>query len=482
MGGALMELVAKGSQDIFLTGNPSVTYFRSVYKRHTNFSHESIIQSFQGQLDFGKKIECVISRSGDLLSYIVLEIDLPKMEGKRGKDIRWVNSIGHHIIQDVELQIGGQTIDKQYGEWLEIWSELTLDESKKQGYNNMVGKDIQITDEKTLIIPLQFWFCRHYGLALPLVALQYHEVRVIVTLAPFSECWHYEFDTYYLTKTNDKVTIDKSNQTNVESLFPDSSGIYLDGEDDYYNMRLIWEDGNEDIVQNRSIGDNQSLELKSNSLIGNKSTPQYAYLVKEEPKEDYKLGDARLYCEYIFLDTGERKFFAQTKHLYLIEQIQTNGVNSYTKGQENNKIPLEFNHPCKELIWVNGLDFNKKVNGHFNFSNNVNEKYGKDPLDNAVLHINGEERFRSRKADYFRYLVPYQRHTRVPNNFIYVYSFGIKPEDNQPSGSCNFSRLNTSEFIMNFKKGIDNLTTRIYAINYNLLNIHNGMGGLAYSN
>ena len=482
MGGALMELVAKGSQDIFLTGNPSVTYFRSVYKRHTNFSHESVIQSFQGQLDFGKKIECVISRSGDLLSSVILEIDLPKIVGKRGKDIRWVNAIGHHIIKEAELQIGGQPIDKQYGEWLEIWSELTLDESKKQGYNNMVGKDIQITDEKTLIIPLQFWFCRNYGLALPLVALQYHEVRVIITLAPFSECWNYEFDTYYLTKSGNNVTIDKSVSSNVETLFPDSSGIYVDGEDDYFNMRLIWSDGSEDIAQNRAIGDNQTLVLKSNSFIGDKSTGEYAYLVKEEPKEDYKLGDARLYCDYIFLDTGERKFFAQTKHLYLIEQLQTNGVNSYTKGQENNKISLEFNHPCKELIWVNRLDFTKKFNGHFNFSNNVNEKYGKDPVDNAVLYINGEERFKSRKADYFRYLVPYQRHTRVPDNFIYVYSFSIKPEENQPSGSCNFSRLNTSELTLNFKEGIDNLTTRIYATNHNLLNIVNGMGGLAYSN
>ena len=169
MGGALMELVAKGSQDVFLTGNPSVSYFRNVYKRHTNFAFESIQQSINGESNFGKKIECVISRSGDLLSGIILEIDLIHiLEGKRGKSVSWINSIGHYILNKIELQIGGNTIDTHYGEWLEIWNELTISESYKEGYENK-GKNITITDKKTLIIPLQFWFCRNYGLALPLV-------------------------------------------------------------------------------------------------------------------------------------------------------------------------------------------------------------------------------------------------------------------------------------------------------------------------
>ena len=165
MGGALMELVAKGSQDLFLTGNPSVTYFKNVYKKHTNFSYESIQQSIVGNANFGNKIECVISRTGDLLTGIIIEIDLPKIEGKRGKSVSWINSIGHYLLKSIELQIGGNKIDKHYGEWLEILNELTISESHKTGYYNMIGKNISITDKKTLIIPLQFWFCRNYGLA-----------------------------------------------------------------------------------------------------------------------------------------------------------------------------------------------------------------------------------------------------------------------------------------------------------------------------
>ena len=163
MGGALLELVAKGSQDIFLTGNPNTTYFRSVYKRHTNFSSESIIQTIDGAVNFGKKIECVIARSGDLLTSVIVEIDLPKLEGKRGKDIYWVDAIGHHLIKSVEIEIGGLLIDRHYGEWLEIWTELTMTEAKKSAYNSMIGKGVSINSERTLFVPLQFWFCRNYG-------------------------------------------------------------------------------------------------------------------------------------------------------------------------------------------------------------------------------------------------------------------------------------------------------------------------------
>ena len=482
MGGALMELVAKGSQDIFLTGNPSVSYFRSVYKRHTNFSQESVRQSFSGEIDFGKTVDCFISRSGDLLSGIILEFDLPKIVGKRGKSVSWVNSIGHHIIQEVEISIGGTPIDKHYGEWLEIWSELTLNESHRSGYNTMVGKDISITDRKTLLVPLKFWFCRNYGLALPLIALQYHEVKLSLKLSPFNQCWKKEFSSYCLDKNGDTVTINITNTTDVESRFSDLGGIYLDGFDDYYGMKLLWEDGDINIVKERNTGTDQSLTLEANASIGDK-VGKKAYLIKSEPLENMKLLDARIYCDYIFLDTGERKFFAQNKHLYLIDQLQTNGINEYSKGQENNKILLEFNHPCKELIWVNSLSFNKNLNQHYNYSNKVNTLYGSDnPVKDVVLFVNGEERFQVRTADYFRLMVPYQKHTRTPNNFVYVYSFALNPEDFQPSGTCNYSRLNTSEMVINFAQGIDNLITRIYATNYNMLNIVNGMGGLAYSN
>ena len=248
MPGALLELVAKGSQDIFLTGNPNTTYFRSVYKSHTNFSTESIQQSIDGAPNFGTKFETEISRSGDLLSSIIIEVDLPKLEGKRGKDIYWVDAIGHHLIKEVRIEIGEQEIDKHYGEWLEIWSELTMPESKRAGYNSMIGKGIQINEQRTLFIPLQFWFCRDYGLALPLIALQYHTVKLIIEFNSFDTCWKKEFSTYYLDKSGNTVTINTNKTSKVSTLFSDLGNL-SDGQDHYYNMELLWDDGTSSRVQ-----------------------------------------------------------------------------------------------------------------------------------------------------------------------------------------------------------------------------------------
>ena len=477
MPGALLELVAKGSQDIFLTGNPNTTYFRSVYKRHTNFSIESIPQSVQGFVDFGKKFECEISRSGDLLSSVIIEVDLPKLEGKRGKNIYWVDAIGHHLIKEVQIEIGEQKIDKHYGEWLEIWSELTIPESKRSAYNSMIGKGISINEARTLFIPLQFWFCRDYGLALPLISLQYHTVRLIIEFNSFETCWRKEFSTYYLDKSGTTVTINNSKSQKVSTLFSDLGNLD-DGFDHYYNMVLLWDDGSSSQVIRRTS--NNQLLLQTDDIPDKTG---YGYLIEEEPKQSYSLVDTRIYGDYIYLDTGERKFFAQTKHMYLIEQLQENGENDYSLGQESNKIDLEFNHPVKEIFWVNNLHFNKKLNLNFNYSDSIDTSYGQDnPMLNAEILLNGQERFTKRKGDYFRLVIPYQKHTRAPSSFIYVYSFCLKPEEHQPSGTCNFSRLDDAELVINYKNGIADLGTHVYAINYNMLNIVNGMGGLAYSN
>ncbi len=477
MPGALLDLVAKGSQDIFLTGNPNTTYFKSVYKRHTNFASESIEQSIDGDVNFGKKIVCEISRSGDLLSSIIVEVDLPKLEGKRGKNLYWVDAIGHHLIKEVSIEIGETMIDKQYGEWLEIWSELTVTESKRPAYNSMIGKGVSINEERTIFIPLQFWFCRNYGLALPLIALQYHTIKLHLEFNSFETCWKKEFSTYYLTKNGNQVTINNAKTDSVSTIFSDLENL-ADGQNYYFQMKLLWEDGLTSVVQTRD-SDTQ-LTLQSDSIANRTG---YAYLIEEEPLQELSIKDTRIFCDYIYLDTGERKFFAQTKHNYLIEQIQSNGENEYTKGQQSNKIPLEFNHPVKEIFWVNNLKFNKNLNLHFNYSDSIDTTYNpKNPIDSSQLFLNGDERFSSRKGDYFRLVIPYQKHTRAPSDFIYVYSFCLNPEEHQPSGSCNFSRLDTVELLVNFKAQVGDLNTHIYAINYNVLNIVNGMGGLAYSN
>lgn len=190
-GGGLMQLVAYGAQDIYLTGNPQITFFKVIYRRHTNFSMEAIEQVFNGTADFGKKVSCTISRNGDLMYRVYLQVTLPEWKVGKDEQFRWLNWVGHILISDVEVEIGGQRMDKQYGQWLHIWNELTQQPGLQAGYAAMVGNVPGLTQiyagtadreatvpSSTLYIPLQFWFCRNPGLALPLIALQYHEVKI----------------------------------------------------------------------------------------------------------------------------------------------------------------------------------------------------------------------------------------------------------------------------------------------------------------
>ena len=474
MTGAFLELVAKGSQDIYLTGNPSVTFFRSVYKKHTNFSIENVEQTIEGTKDFGQNLTCTLSRKGDLISSVILEVDLPKLTGILGSDLKWVDSIGHYLIKEIELDIGGQIIEKHYGEWMEIWNELTLHSEHNNGYKNMVGKGVAITTQKTLIIPLQFWFCRNIGLALPLISLQYHQVKINIVLNDFNKLWHKELIKYNVTRTTGgAVTINVA-----DSDTDDFSDINLASER-YEGMNIIWEDGEENIISSTgTITDTLNVSGTTTAKTGN------IFIVKDIPDKTYELEDIRLYCDYIYLDTAERKHFAQKQHSYLIEQIQFNGVDDYSKGTNSVKVGLDFNHPCKELFWVSQLSLCETLNQHNNFSDNVSagSVTEDNPLIDAVLQLNGTERFKVRKADYFRLLVPYQRHTRTPDKFVYVYSFSLNPEQTQPSGTCNFSRIDNSELLLNMKSTLEKSKVRIYATNYNILRIVNGMGGVAYSN
>ena len=220
MGGGLMQLVAYGAQDVYLTGNPQITFWKVTYRRHTNFAMESIEQTFNGQADFGRRVTCTISRNGDLAYRTYLQVTLPQI-GQTLDDgdvyARWLDFPGEQLIQSVEVEIGGQRIDRQYGDWMHIWNQLTLSKEQERGYYKMVGNTTQLTyltdpdfanvdgpcdsdapkqvcaprnalPETTLYVPLQFWYCRNPGLALPLIALQYHEVKINLDLRPIDEC------------------------------------------------------------------------------------------------------------------------------------------------------------------------------------------------------------------------------------------------------------------------------------------------------
>jgi len=599
MGGGLMQLVAYGAQDVYLTGNPQITFWKVTYRRHTNFAMESIEQTFNGQADFGRRVQCTISRNGDLAYRTYLQVTLPEI----GQDsccnpaacakvyARWLDYPGEQLISMVEVEIGGQRIDRQYGDWMHIWNQLTLTAEQERGYNKMVGQTTQLTylvdpsfadvdsacanntvpaavcaprnalPETTLYVPLQFWFCRNPGLALPLIALQYHEVRINLELRPSDEVLFAVTDL--------------------------SEGANLAG----------------------AVANGQS--------------------VKDAVSYQKSLVAASLYVDYVFLDTDERRRMAQNPHEYLIEQLQFTGDESV--GSSSNKIKLNFNHPCKELVWVVQPDANVDYcssflkNTHLNkalgaqpfnytdaldalvntiaaFSgpmgvymtdagadgnaafinqaggglfqdpgadtnnavgiqwgqgadanhgfdwiagaipgNHLNPVtgttintvqglssafnpvcttpamsvpfpittipdsgvsdagafvlaetalnlhcWGQNPVVTAKLQLNGQDRFSEREGTYFDLVQPYQHHTRNPDTGINVYSFALRPEEHQPSGTCNMSRIDnaTLQLVLstNAIGGDATAKVRVYATNYNVLRVMSGMGGLAYSN
>jgi hypothetical protein len=432
MGGGLLQLVAYGAQDVYLTGNPQITFFKLVYRRHTNFAIEAIAQTFNGSPGYGNRVTCQISRNGDLVHRMYLSLLMPDNGSV------YCAGYGLRVINNVEIEIGGQKIDKHYSHWLYIWNELSLPKSKRSGYNKMIGmsgggaggeigaggdgdRDMR---GRTLYIPLEFWFCRNVGLALPLIALQYHEVKINIQFETAANC--------------------AGDSSNTPSIFP----------------------------------------------------------------------TATLWVDYIFLDTDERRRFAQLSHEYLIEQLQFTGSESISNG--GIKAKLTFNHPCKEIVWF----INKKTssnqyeinNNWFNYTsatkplitvpynyltNSLREgsqtTSGLTPFGTvsslnltktAKLTLNGNDRFSERPGSYFNLIQPFQHHENIPANAgINVYSFALKPEEHQPSGTLNMSRIDTATLAIDTDVTVtDNAFLNVYAVNYNVLRILSGMGGLAYSN
>jgi hypothetical protein len=217
MGGGLMQLVSYGAQDVYISGNPQITFWKILYKRHTNFAVESIEVTFNGQADFNKRVTAIINRNADLMYKTYVQVVLPEVKTASGQTFRWVHYIGHRLIKQVEVEIGGQRIDRQYGDWMQIWTQLATDAGTVRALDSIIGNTPDLvlvkdstgaaldlpcaadentkscvgragTPAKTLYIPLQFWFCRNPGVAIPLIALQYHEVRINVDFETQPNC------------------------------------------------------------------------------------------------------------------------------------------------------------------------------------------------------------------------------------------------------------------------------------------------------
>ena len=503
--GVLLDLVAHGAQDIFLIGNPQLTYFKSVYKRHTNFALGTIIAPIDGAFNFGARVSVTVPRSGDLMHTVLLEVDLPAISsiptapiGGDPNDyvngqgvIQWINNIGHGLIQRIELKIGEQLIDTQYGEWMEIWTQLSQDEGEKRGmdamilrspYSNDGPSSLNLTGPLTARIPFQFWFCRNIGLSLPLVALQYHDVVFDIYFNPLNMLYtNGPYDYYTASGTNGSSTLNivkLSGQPSRDLNLSDNGKIIVITS----NNTSYYIDPTTPITGTGTTIDPFVVTLATPLTATITSVEVYIKpngILSGTPV----MTDARMFVDMVYLDTFELREFAQQNHRYLIDQVQYRSSDSIV-GQTNNiKFPVKFNLSMKELFWVLQLDSVSRDNDLFNYSNTVNSTSVRgDIMTDCLIQFNGIDRFPHRDGVYFRTVIPKQKHTRTPLDFFYMYSFGISPEEFQPNGATNFSKIDAIDMIMSIAPGLSSINFRCYGLSNNILRIMNGMGGIAFSN
>lgn len=463
-GGGLLQLVAQGKQDVFLSGNPQISFFKMVYRRHTNFAIESQPMYFDGTPNFGQRITCLVPRRGDLLGRVYLNITLPPiyLPDASNTPASYCNSVGHALIREITVEVGEQEIDRQTGEWMEIWTDVSTPDSQREALDQMIGRQKTYTPPNIypstnglqLQIPLQFWFCRNPGVYLPLLALQYHPIRINITLNP------------------------------LQSLF--------------------W-----------------STDISGTT--GNCTTSV----------QTAQLANVMLWGDYVYLDTEERRRFVANTQEYLIEQVQYTPPYTATTNQAIATIPVEFNHPIKEFFFVAQREIMQARHEYFNYSNlGLADSYDisyvngiatwtgtlptilpppivtpynprTDLIASAVLQLDGYDRFQVRDAPYFRLTQMYEHHTTTPTEvtpvlnrqnlvqplFIYNYSLALKPEDAQPTGSMNASRIDSIVWqiymnqVLNQSDTVNrgNVRITVYATNYNIFRIIDGFGGLLFT-
>jgi len=451
MAGGLIQLLAWGNQNVYLNGNPSITFFKKTFKTHTNFSMESIrvnLNRSDANVNETTLFKAKIDRHGDLIQQVYFVFELPDIISSSDLAFRWVDYIGEAIIHSYQVSIGGNIVDKQDGEFLHLMNNLCISEEKRKLYERMIGNVEELTrpavkdysfangangiffsqyptssDPKTgvsikgrkVYVPLRFWFNQDSGQALPLISLQYTETEIAIETRAFK-------DLYKILEIQDDYPVYIAPQTN-----------------------------------------NPRHQLK-----------EFAKSMSSPGVLDIK---AYLEVNYIFLDTAERKYLSYNPVQYLIEQtyrVDTLAMNV------NSTINLTLQNPIKELVWFCRRNNVDATNDWFDFL----DYQGVPIMTTAKIMFNGLDRMDFKDASYYNYVQPWQHHKGCHKDGIYLYSFSIYPEDYQPSGSVNASRINKFQLSMTTKQPVDNTykyDTVIYAVNYNMLKISSGLAGVAYS-
>jgi hypothetical protein len=566
MGGGLMQLVATGAQDIYLTGKPQITFFKVVFKRYTNFAIEPTEQSFNSAGDFGRTVTCTISRTGDLISNMHVVVSIPAVAAS---SLQWgyVNRLGHALIAETKVEIGGQLIDEQWGDWLNIWYELSHKTGMEPSFAAMIGDVPALTTINSyakpayiLYTPLQYWFNRHNGLALPIIALQYHDIKITVQFNTWANVVNYMGPTappaqsmvncFLLT---DYIFLDSDERKK----FAQSSHEYLIEQLQWYGPETITGQTNK-YKLNFNHPCKYNIWAPHLDRYNNRNTwLSHANLTEGNWKLAFtlfaKLMVIAASCPPTGVVPATNPNITSTTIILPVEYVSPAYISSVVQGNiielntaatggitsamltkvevkwivdtiiyDNNMKPLQI-----VLVLSNGIvitntlsiaDVSQPISilnsgtvtsvansiftsyyvsiiDVFNYGNFLDRT--DNPITTGLIQLNGYNRFQPLDGNYFNYVQPFQHFSNTPADGINVFSFALKAEEHQPTGTCNYSRIDNASLEVTlglynsdtdpaiYTQYIGNnfsSTLNIYATNYNVLRVISGMAGLAYQN
>ena len=475
-------MVALGLADGMLTGNPKMTFWRHDTKSYSNFALDSHRMDFTGNVAFGGSPSVMLERAGDMAYYMYLRTELPGLGlsyagaivdpslkvGGVAVEPYWTHAVGHAMIESAQIVIGTQCVDTIMGEFMYIWEELSGAPGKRLvemtgKYDAVSALQIVSRQPRVLYTPLYFWFTMSSGLALPLVSLALHSVKVTIKLRPLA----------HLLKLTCAAMEAPYNFTlsDIQNRAKFSPSYYAGAP--------------------QGVGDLSA--LTSQSLT------------------------AQLMVTYVYLDAQERAQFANGAFEMLIPQHQhtetsvTQQVSTVSAVGNRQTVTMDvpFNHTVSELFWVARMGVHEEFSSvttpctsHFNEWFNFNgpldfvTQIPLDPLVQVKLRLNNADRWEDEDAKYFRLVQPYQHHTNIPDKFLYCYSLALQPQDMvQPSGTVNLSRIDSCkmDFVVDGRLfygpsqvgGTDGNSTvklHLYALSWNSLRFRFGMGSARFAN
>jgi hypothetical protein len=473
-----MQLVAYGAQDIYLTGNPQITFFKVVYRRHTNFAMECVEQTLSGSVGNGASVTATVSRNGDLVGKMYVTSSTANI------------TAGDSIVEQVDVEIGGQRIDRHYKEWLQVWAELSTPDSKALGYKNMTGAlSHGLSPVGMVQIPLQFWFNRNPGLALPLIALQYHEVKIKIVLGTATgtagvKLWadYIYLDTderrrfaqvshEYLIEQLQRETASVSTSQKLNFNHPVKELVWTSGAVNTYGTAKLQLNGHDRFAAQEEEYFQLRQPIDHHTAVPGVNIPMNDRPVMLATPIIVSSGAAAAVSSDPSGDNTFRVLAAATQNLKLFStdasdiDIKLGDVLliSYATG-----VGLDVSINCV-VDAINAAPADGQVAVY-----TVSFTAGMGTSDNPIASVAG--------AGSITVVARVQDSVSRCSNLnkkINVYSFALKPEEHQPSGTCNFSRIDNARLITNANLAS---TDNIYAVNYNVLRVMSGMGGLAYSN